>query len=322
VSVAPPDWWASLQREVAALLTVPLDDDGGRFRARTERYASALAGQIVDDGPGVRARLALYHEQYWKRLFQSLQQAYPRTTRALGAFTFNRVAARHLGRHPPAAVDLAGVQEGFYAGLAAELSALAGPASQGYRVLETPIAALVARAPSASGGLLVDRGPSVVDAALAEADAPWSLVMQALALDEAERRALRAPREPPWLPSALERSRLRAARMRVAASFSLVRADFDLAADDPAQMRRRTSPQHHLVVRSQTGVATVRVDPLFARLLARSGDEPLGDAIAAVARAAQGPLRARLAENLEGYLERALELGVWVGVDFGPALTG
>lgn len=306
-----PAWWTSLQADFGALLAAPLASDGGRFRPRTELYVPSLVEAIVDDGPGAIARLALYHEQIWRRFFNALQDAFPRVARVMGHFHFNRAASLFLEERPPQGVDLANLGVGFFPWLKAQLDAVAPTpeAARPVRLVETPLRDLVRERPTK------DLPLGAVFGAL---EAPWSLLSQALALDEAERRAFRAPREPRWQPTPAERARLSKCRVVYASSFSLVRLDYTLPSPDArdeldAHAPRSRTPVHWVVVRTEAGVATLVVDPLFARLLARAADEQLGDAIDAVLRAADRPLREHFVANRERYLERAIDAGIWIG---------
>jgi len=115
-TTTPPPWWSALQDDFGRFLRAPLIAADGHFRSGPPD--PALLARVVDDaagaGPGARARLALYHEQYWMRLFHTPQQAFPRTARVTGFFAFNRLASAHLQACPPRGRDLADVGRDFY----------------------------------------------------------------------------------------------------------------------------------------------------------------------------------------------------------------
>ncbi len=147
IEFAPPAWWGQLQREMGELLRSPLDASAGRFRAPTELYPPTLVAIVRDDAPGVHARLALYHEQYWKRLFTALQGSFPRAALAMGYYGFNGVASSFLQANPPRSFDLADASERFFATVMAALYALAAGATteaggSEYRVIEASLRAL------------------------------------------------------------------------------------------------------------------------------------------------------------------------------------
>lgn len=306
---APPPWWTELQEELGKLLCAPLDASSGRFRAPVAAYPRALVAEVRDEAPGVHERLALYHEQYWKRLFTTLQGSFPRAAAVMGYFQFNGVASRFLGMYPPRSFDLADVSERFFEEVSAALDALASGHAKtaGHRLIETPLRALSGSAPGAT--LAGDLG---------SVEAPWSLVAQALHLDEAERRAFRAAREPIWQPSPEERARLPEARLRYAASFSLLRLDYNLPTGPvtgsmDGRVARGKAPAHVVLVRAPRGVAAQIIDPIFARLLTRARLGLFGDAVKQTEGALAAPLREHLHRSLDEYIDTALSRGFWVG---------
>ncbi|MCX5741375.1 MAG: putative DNA-binding domain-containing protein, partial [Proteobacteria bacterium] len=108
---------AELQRQFGEMLRAPLDRSSGTLRAIPDRYDPALRAAVVGDGG---ARLAVYHRQYWFRLFGVLQQAYRLATALLGPWAFNDLAARFLVAHPPSGHDLGRVVDGFEAFVAGD----------------------------------------------------------------------------------------------------------------------------------------------------------------------------------------------------------
>ena len=317
VNAEPPAWWTELQAEMGRLLRTPLDSSQGRFRAPVEEYSLAFVAAVRNEAPGVNARLALYHEQYWRRLFTTIQTAFPRTASVIGHFWFNGLVSRYLEMHPPRGFDLSDVGERFFPALMAALEPLAalgvgsglGKESAGYRVIEDSLRTLQQRCVHESPMAGIFRS----------VDAPWSLVTQALHLDEAERRAFRATGEAVWSPSPEERARLRDSRLRYAGSFSLLRLDYELPLSQALDgldhdAPRRKTPMQVVVVRGKIGVATQVVDPVFARLLARGRLVPLGEAVAQTESALQGSLREHLHRSLDDYIRVALTNGWWVGV--------
>lgn len=253
-----------------------------------------------------------YHEQYWRRLFNTLQEAFPRTARAVGYYWFNALASDFLVTHPLRSFDLADATEGFFSWLTRALDEMHLPdrterAPGGYRVIETPLRAMpqsVARSSAAK--------------VLGSVAAPWSLVAQALHVDEAERRAFRTAWEPPWQPTASERAGLDAMQMRYAPSFSLLRLDYDLAVGKPSETvafssERQKTPVHLVILRSPRGIATYPVDPIFARLLALARGCRLGEAMNRTEKALTGVLREHLGRSKDDYIDRALTNGFWLG---------
>lgn len=304
----PPGWWRELTDAFGELLRTPLDDSGGRFRSQAACHP--LLTRVRDDGPGAAARLSLYHEQYWRRFFVALQEAFPRTAQIMGFFPFNRAVSAVLTAHPPRTRDLSDAAVPFHGALRAALDGLLGAGSTDtFRLVDTPLRRLPGSESAPRAGEL--------SAVLASLEAPWSLLAQALSLDEAERRAFRAPREPIWQPDETELARLSSERPRFAASFSLVRVDYALpwSRHEPASPAapRTPTPCHLAVVRTEAGTSTRPLDPLFARLLSRARVETVEQALRSVERAATGALAERFRQGRAAYVREAIERGFWVG---------
>lgn len=308
-SLPPPGWWRALQESFAAATTAPLSSAGGVFRAERDRYPHELVARIRDAGPGPRARLAIYQEQYWMRLFAVMQELFPRTARIVGEFSFNRITASFVAAEGVPSRDLADLGAGFFAHVESALRRLAPAATHGYEVIEVTLRELVGAQPVTP--------QDAVTSVFASVEAPWSLAVQALALDESERRAFRAPFEPPWSPDVPTRATLAERQPRFAASFSLVRLDYPLEPRVPpareAMAVRLPHPRHVVVVRTANGFLTRRVDPLHARLLARAASEPIEAAARAVEEAAGEALAPRFRASLDAYIDAALTGGWWVG---------
>lgn len=293
--VEAPRWWIDLQRAYGLWLRMPLVIRDGAFAAPVEAIDPALRSAIVDDGPGATARLALYHEQYWARLFVTFQAAFRRVARALGPWTFNQLVTAHLAGRSLASFDLGDAATEFFPDLRTGLFAVVGARTGA--LVETPLSSL----PVAPGAL----GPL-----LATVDVPWSLVSQALALDEAERRAFRAPLEPAWRPSEAERAALSGLRMSAAAGFSLVKTNWALFdADGPCP--RLSTPEHVVVFRTDTGIASQRVDAVFARLLSLAAKAPLAEAMVQIESASPVAVRGEVSALLASQVERAIHAGWW-----------
>lgn len=309
VDVQPPEWFTAYQQEMGRLLRTPLDVHTGQFRAAVEAYPKTLVANVHDDGPGAIARLELYHEQYWRRLFNTFQEVFPRVARVTSYFWFNVLVSHFVVERPPQSFDLANASEGFFAWLTRALDEISPPGKTGgYRFVETPLRAIPP--------LGARSHPAMV---LGSLNAPWSLVAQALHLDEAERRAFRSVYEPVWNPLANERAKLHVMRIRYASSFSLLRLDYDLPMGKPSDdfvfsTERRKNPEHVVIMRSARGIATYPVDPIFARLLALARVCPLGEAITRTEKALTGALREHLVSFRDTYIDAALNNGFWIGV--------
>lgn len=315
VEVRPPAWYTAFQQAMGQLLRTPLDRSTGRFRAPVEAYPQTLVNDVHDESPGAVARLELYHEQYWRRLFNTLQESFPRTARIMDYFWFNALASHFLVMHPPQSFDLANASEGFFSWTMHALDELHPPSnadqvSSGYRLIETPLCAIPQ-----------SEARSLEANVLGSVSAPWSLVAQALHVDEAERRAFRASLEPTWNPTTQERAKIYDLRLRYAPSFSLLRLDYDLPVgkiseeDLTASPKRRKTPAHVVILRSSRGIATYPIDPIFARLLALARIFPLNVAIARTEQALKGALIEHLQRSMDTYIDTSVNTGFWIGTD-------
>ncbi|MGK3969187.1 DNA-binding domain-containing protein [Sorangium sp. So ce118] len=306
----PPRWLRELQRDFTAVLRAPLDASTGVFRERQERYPARLVAQLRSGpgGPAPAERLALYHRQYWMRLFTALQTSFPRVSRAMGYWHFNHLAALHLAARPPRHFDLDEGARGFAARLDRALQRL-DDARRGRRP-ERP--AREHEEDEWSRRVELSR-------------APLDMVRQALRMDEAERHAFESPFEGLWRPTPEELAGLAEGRLRFAVSCMLAQEDWDLArfsrlagADQeegaPEAIRRHPSTRTWVFARSAAGTTTTSVDPLFARLLERCRELPFGEALADVEQGCTAAEAARLGAGLQGWIALALASGWWTGL--------
>ncbi|WP_437904901.1 DNA-binding domain-containing protein [Sorangium sp. So ce327] len=308
----PPGWLRELQRDFTAVLRAPLDASAGRFRERQERYPAGLVAQ-VKVGPGGLApaeRLAIYHRQYWMRLFTALQTSFPRVSRAMSYWHFNHLAALHLAACPPRHADLDSASSGF--------------AERLRGALRGPDGARSGRQPGRPARGHEDAWRRRIELSRA----PIAMVRQALSMDEAERRAFESPFEGLWRPTPEELAGLAETRLRFAVSFTLTHEDWDLARfsrlaggdlgdleERPLDARHRhASTRAWVFARSAAGTTTTSVDPLFARLLERSRELSFGQALAAVEQGCTTAEAAQLRANLQGWIALALSNGWWTGL--------
>ncbi|XYH96544.1 DNA-binding domain-containing protein [Sorangium sp. So ce1128] len=309
----PPGWLRALQRDFTAVLHTPLESGTGVFRERQDLYPARLVAQLRS-GPGSpppAERLALYHRQYWMRLFTALQTSFPRVSRAMGYWHFNHLAALYLAARPPRHFDIDEGARGFAVRLDRALLRLDDGASRGRR----------SKRPAR------EHEEDAWCRRIELSRAPLAMVRQALRMDEAERHAFESPFEGLWRPTPEELARLAqaGARLRFAVSCTLTREDWDLArfsrlagADQdegaPGAIRRHPSTRAWVFARSAAGTTTTSVDPLFARLLDRCRELPFGEALAAVEQGCTAAEAAQLCENLQGWIALALASGWWTGL--------
>jgi hypothetical protein len=310
--VPPPRWWTELSHAFGEALSRPLDSRAGRFSSETSRYPSRLMVSVRGERPASAERMRLYHEQVWKRFFVAFHTELPRTAQALGHFCFHRAVSELLSARPPSGHDLSEAVDPWF-GAFVEALALVEPAPE------------ARRAPLRSLGLRADRAANATREArriarvLPEVSTPWLLAKQASLLDEAERRAARAR---PLVPDVFPEGGVDALGLvTTPPSVSLLRLDYALSLERPAPEREGhsgapwpaplSSPLHVVVWRSERGVASRAVDPIFARLLAHARSAPLGPALARTRAALDEAGKDHLRRALEGYARAAFAHGWW-----------
>lgn len=323
VDPSVPAWWVGLQREFGAMLRTPLRAEHRRFEPDPDACSPALHAALdrsteVAGGntPGVVERLEVYQTQYWMRLFNTMQTAFRRLTHVLGPWRFNHLAQIHLSERPPAHPDLDQCANGFHGRIGRalrDMTAGCPPTRGAYEVDQTRLC-----------DLSLDERTRTDPCCrqLARSTAPLTLVRQALSMDEAQRRAMLAGSFVRWEEPIVDPDRLAPRRLRFSASFSLVREDWELAAlgyREPATTRavevsRHPHPRYWVFHRGPRAVGSVRVHPIFARLLARAAKETVGEALEAVRAACKPDQRSRLEQELGGWLRLGAESGWWVGV--------
>ncbi len=283
-----PAWLGAFQGAFGEIIRAPLDRRTGSLRALTERYDLSLG---ATDGPNAdaRERLAVYHRQYWFRLFGVVQAGFPLTARLLGFWHFNEFAAAFLVSHPPRDWDIAKAADGF------------AP------FLETALAGQTLRV-----------GSPVRDV---EGD----LVVAAASLDEVFRHVFAVPPEPAFRPGPADAARLLSARLSSAASACLVEERWPLArlrqdaiaGGDLAEImppEPLVEPAFWAVFRTATGVSQARLSGLEAQLWRLLRAHPVEQALGHLEAGCNETERARLPALTQTFLARSVELGFWTGL--------
>jgi hypothetical protein len=146
---------------------------------------------------------------------------------------------------------------------------------------------------------------------------PRRALAQAVAIDEAIRRALLAPAERPLAPGAAPRD----APLQRSGGWTLLTEDWPLVElrarpleDERAQALppRRLEAQGWAIGGHGGAVAFLQLEPLQALLLERCSTWPLEEALGALEAACPAGQRAGLPARVQGWLAQALSLGFWV----------
>lgn len=284
-----PAWLEGYQGRFSAMLRTPLDRSSGTLRDRTAAYPAELCAEALG-GRGLDAaeRLAVYNRQYWFRLFTVMQHEYRLTTRLLGPWTLNGLAAQLLEARPPREHDLACAADGF-----AEF-----------------LEHVVPRA-----GVVLEREQRAV---------PKQALVQAARIDDAFRLVFRAPEQAAFAPSAADAARMEHARLRWSLAVRRVEEawpllalrdaaiDGERAVELPAPHPR---PRQLMICRAPAGFRIVPLEPLAAQLMERLERMPLGAALAELEHSVPASDRATLPAMTQRWLADGMRFGYWTGLE-------
>lgn len=282
-----PEWLAELQSSFGTLLRTPLDRASGSLRAATEGYAPALV-QAARAGATLSSaeRLAVYHRQYWFRLFTVLQGLYPLTARLLGYWQFNAFAAEHVVKRPPRGFDIDTIGDDFELSLAQQLTE--------------------------HSTIVTDTRRHVEAAA----------VLDAASIDAAFHRVTRAPRREPLRPRPTDAPRFHDSCLRMSASVALIRERWPLSelrlsfveqqSDDAVQLGEPwPQPRHWLLARQASKLGLLALEPREAELFVLLQRLPLERALGELEAALPAEESAGLPERAQAWLARSVRLGIW-----------
>jgi len=306
-SLAPP-WLRSLQQGFGDLLRSPLDPSSGTFEPPQARYPAEVVAELAVEGEADRVedRLALYHRQYWIRLFVTLQTGFPRTASAVGFWAFNHLAAAHLLKQAPAHWDVDRASDGFDTFVERLLREVV-PRSRRAAPLDRPD-----RRPLSSlqVGKRIRQRPEV--RALLACPTEVGHVRQALRVDAADRASFAAPWVEPWRPRPDELGGLAERVLELTPSVRVVRVDWDLlkASEEPAA--RLPAGRALVFARSLEGTVARTVPLSFGRLLLFASEAPFGEALGRFEHTAPEREVASLRKDLGELVQVALGGGWWV----------
>jgi len=282
-----PAWLTEFQARFSALLRTPLDRATGSLLADTSRYAESLVGLALPSATlGSAERLAIYHRQYWFRLFTILQGLYPLTARLVGYWRFNDFASKHLLWRPPRGYDIEAIADEFEASLAAQLP---------------------------------ETGQVASDSSLEAA-----AVLEAARTDAAFLRVARAPRGEPFRPGPGDTPRFADSCLLLSNSVALLREHWPLAElrlrliehDQDSSLRlgdRRSTPCHWLLSHQSGKLGLLALEAREAELFELLQRLPLQHALGRLEVAAPPEERASLPERAQAWLARSVRLGLWQG---------
>jgi putative DNA-binding protein len=277
-----PHWLADFQERFGDVIRTPLDRTSGTLAATTSAYDPRIVIDILDSPTGTGAdRLAVYNRQYWFRLFDVVQRAFPLTSRLVGYWVFNDYVARYLRVRRPRGWDLDHVVDGFAA--------------------------------------------FVEDTFECDDPAKRCAWVEAARIDDAWRTVFRAPKIPPFRPSATHPRRLLDARLVASPAWRIVSEHRPLL-----ELRKRLlhdstqasvemppllpQPRWSALVRRDHAILHISLEPREAELLLLLGETSVRDALARVERECAPEERALLPAQTRDWLARSVQLDFWSGV--------
>jgi len=288
-SLSAPVFWEELQAEFSAAVGAPLEITNLGF-APDLAGAEALSRKLT---PRPEGGLALYQQQRWIRLFETLQSIYPRVTRGMGHFRFNELAHRYLLTYPPRLPDLGRTADHFAAFAADELH--------------------VRRLSNANSVHETSMNGTGIDHAQAEA------LLECLAWDEATRLAFIAPSRPKWQPNPTELSDIGQRHLRYHESFRLLEQRYAVQMESPPEERpvfvRLHVPEQVVTCREGAVVRTRSVPSDFARFLELTRTLSLARALDQLAEETAPEQRHALPTKVRDWLATSLERDYVCGLD-------
>lgn len=289
-------WLSEFQARFGEVLRQPLDRSGRQLQARLEAYPEHTIADLAAGPRGsARERIAVYHRQYWFRLFGVLQSEFRLTARLLGMWTFNGLASRFLEVDPPRHYDIQHVAHGFSAFLARELNAESVEILEGAR--------------------------------------PTRAILEASTIDDAFARVLAAPSQLPFVFTAQHAAVLPRARLTPAPTWHLVRESWalmelrkQLTGDQGEQAVplpvHHPVPQHWVIYASAQGYGALPLLAVRARLLENLRDFSVSEALARVEQAASAEEREVLLGQAQAWLADSVQRGFWSGLSVPDETAG
>lgn len=282
---AAPAWLADLQARFGAVIRTSLDRSSGTLTAQPRAYDSKIVESVQGRSVNGAGRLAVYNRQYWFRLFDILQSAFPLTARLLGYWTFNDYAARFVSARPPRGWNIDDIPSGFDAFFADAFEC--ADASRREALIESARIDMAWREAFAA-----PRTP-----AFRPSDDDASRLLEAHLVPSPSVRIVEEHRPLVDLRRALSRE-------PGAASIEL----------PPLLPRSRW----WAIVGTGDGVAAMPLEPREAELLLLLGQRSVRVALSHLEHACSGEERAQLPERARVWLARSVACGFWSDVRFEP----
>ena len=281
-----PVWLQSFQRSFSGTIRTPLRHRGGKFGADRGKLSNPPAVGAVS-----RTGLVIYNEQYWLRLYQTMQDLFPLTARLVGFRQFNQLVSAFLEEHPPGGYDLAEMAPPFPGWL--RRVRIPATARRGL-----PAATLVAAAATDCLWQDVTMAPAVK---------PWQI-------NDTDPASLGDKR---FLPSpacrlVVDDLGLLDLRRRLEEWSSLP--------DDLSLPRPPAAPVRGLLFRRKRQIAFIPLSEAGAFLMERMAEEPLNQALTGLAGRFPETGVSNLAGVVRETLNNGARAGAWTGMTDGRVL--
>jgi hypothetical protein len=280
-----PAWLADFQARFGAVIRTPLDRSRGTLSAQPLAYDSRIVESAHGRSDGGAGRLAVYNRQYWFRLFDILQSAFPLTARLLGYWSFNDYAARFVSVRAPRGWNIDDIPSGFDVFFDDVLECT--DASRRKALVESARIDMAWREAFAAPSTPPFR-PSDVDA---------SRLLDAHLLPSPSVRIV----EEHWPLVDLRRA--------------LPREPGTVSIELPPLLRRS---RWWAIVGTGDGVAAMPLEPREAELLVLLGQRSVRAALSQLEHACSDEERARLPERARVWLARSVACSFWSGARFEP----
>ncbi len=278
-----PAWLAEFQASFGDVIRTPLDRTSGTLVAKSSSYASRMVREALDASNATGSeRLAVYNRQYWFRLFDVVQGAFPLTSRLTGYWLFNEYASRFLLAKPPRGWDIDRVPDGFE--------------------------------------VFFEETLEVEDITTRQA------LIESARIDAAWHEVFRAPKTPPFRPSAADAAGLLESRLTPSLAVRVIEENFPLlelrkkTLGDPGATRvaippALPHPRAWALLRNDHGISQISLEPREAELFALLREFSVRDALARLENACSAEERALLPAKTQAWLARSMKLEFWIGLE-------
>ena len=342
-----------LQKQFSQALMTPLVIEKKSFQASSTYDASLLAAlskhtqqkntqQEIHkpSSASIIERLNLYQNQYWMRLFSTLQTQYPYMAWVMSHWMFNQLAAHYFIAHPPTFHSLERCGQAFFQRIKIEF----------WRLLHENSSSHSSRKPSTnSPSNSTSKLPSLQslvhtyshtqklsDLLCTQVDNPWQRILtqsncpivlfdQAIRIDHALFLSFHQTLSPIWSVSDKKLKQIVHHNVvRYASHVTIIKENWPLAHRQQQELTQQNM-KHSLTplkdgarfwvfYRSKQGPARVQVSTLFAWILMQSYKFPIQQVIQKLQKQLSTQEYLALQKQLPQLMQQAIRSGWWIGI--------